>query len=99
ATSTIETGPYTSSRGALDLRDAGVDADIDSPCHELGESFSYLNVLPAQQQCRAVHHSDRGSECGKDVSKLGRDVAAANDDHGVRQLGQPHHRVGGVELH
>ena len=40
-----------------------------------------------------------GSERGEDVSKLGRDVAAADDDHGSRQLGQPHHRVGGVEVH
>jgi hypothetical protein len=33
------------------------------------------------------------------VSKLGRDVPAADDDHRSGKLGQSHHRVGGVKPH
>ena len=33
------------------------------------------------------------------MSEFGGDVPAADDDHGLWQLGQPHHGVGGLEVH
>ena len=85
--------------GGLDRPDARFQADIHSPAEEFGEARRHVGVLPPQQDLGAVQHGHRRSECGEDVSKFGRHVPAADDDHGSGQLGQPHHRVGRVKLH
>ena len=73
--------------------EVGVDPLAEALCETGGD----LGVLVSQHPVAAMHHRDLRPESREDVTELGGDEAATDDDQVFGQPLDPHDRVGRVE--
>src|SRR3954451_4608819 len=90
---------YPAITAVLNALHTALQPDINSAAEEFGEPLGDISILPSQHHIRAVQHGDGCFEGGEHVSKLSRYIPTTDNDHGLRKLEEPHHRIGGVELH
>ena len=83
-------GPTHPRRGRTEMQ-------LDALAEHLGEALGDLLIETTEQRRRSSEQHDLGPERREDVAHLGGDEPAADDAESLRQLGQPHDRVGRVE--
>ena len=72
-------------------------AEINALGEDLREPFGDVIVEAAQETVGTIHHRHLAAEGREDVAHLDSDEAATDDPETLRQVGQPHDRVGRVE--
>ena len=85
--------------GAVDPVDVGIGDQVEPLAVDLGEPGTDRLVLVTEEPGTAVDHGHVAAQCVEHVGQLRGDVAPADDDQALGQLGQPHDGVGGLERH
>lgn len=91
-------GGRDAAAGPTHVGDGGPEAHVPLLRRGRGEGRRDVAVEVAQQAVSTGGDDDLGTEGGEDVRHLHGDVAGPDDEHPRRQVRQPHHGVGGVQL-